>query len=269
MDYLVGLDGTKVVLKPLSLEGPSSQKITDLECEKLKALKSDSEIQVDVLESASFTTECEDDKLSKGRELFAPTSSLDNEAVETSSASDQTEDSEMLSASKTPRGNLFDPFAPGSKEKVLAPNPKKKIMWETKISLRRRLVFDLTSDSEEETKPTLLDKEDSLLESICQSFLELIVLNQVKEISNEYLTEEDNSSDVTEEDISSEGTKEDNSSEGTKEDDSAVGWKTPTSLPLLTGIADTCPSAPARPVLKLRRLDHTICRKLEFGSNMI
>ncbi|KAJ6828002.1 hypothetical protein M6B38_364530 [Iris pallida] len=243
MEPVIGLKCTDGEVETLSLGVSCLEKATALKCEKLKALEADSEMQVNLSDSVSCTIESEDQKLSNGRKLCLPTASLDSETVETSPASDQTEDSEMVSTCQTPGESIFDPFAPGPDEVALAPNPKKKILRATKMPLRRRLIFDLSSDSEEEEiESTLLDEEDSLLESICKSFLELIVSNQAKEISNVYLTREDNSSE---------------------------GLKTPTSLPFLTGIADTCPDAPMRPVLKLRRLDQSICRKLEFGSNVI
>lgn len=242
MEPVIGLKSTDCEVEILSFKGLSLEKVTALECDKLKVLEGDSEMQVDLLDSVSVTTDSEEKKLSNGIELCPLTPSLESETLEISSASDQTEDSEMVSACQTPSESIFDPFAPGPEEMALAPNPKKKILRGTKMPLRRRLIFDLRSDSEEEIESTLLDKEDTLLESICKSFLELIVSNQAKEISSEYLT---------------------------KEDGLIEGLKTPTSLPLLTGIADTCPDAPMRPVLKLRRLDQSICRKLEFGSNLI
>ncbi|KAJ6803631.1 hypothetical protein M6B38_292495 [Iris pallida] len=245
MDSVIGLKSTDGEVETLSLKGSSSEKVTALECDKLNALVADSEMQVDLSDSVSCTTYCDDKKLSNGRELCPLTPSLESETLETSSASDKTENSEMVSACQTPSESIFDPFAPGPEEMALAPNPKKKTLRGTKMPLRRRLIFDLRSDSEEEMEEiesTLLDKEDTLLESICKSFLELIVSNQAKQISSEYLTKEDNLIE---------------------------GLKTPTSLPLLTGIADTCPAAPTRPVLKFRRLDQSICRKLEFGSNLI
>lgn len=171
-------------------------------------------------------------------ELCPRTPSPEGECMEISSASNQMDDLEVLSDCETPTGVLFDPFAPGPEELVLA--PKKKMTREFKIPTRRQLNFDICSD-EETSESTVSDDESYILESICQSLLELVVSYQLEEICNEIFVEKDNLSDKT-----------------------SDGFKTPTSLPLLTGIAETCPDTPKRPNYKSRRIDKSFSRKLEF-----
>ncbi|KAK8940895.1 hypothetical protein KSP39_PZI010470 [Platanthera zijinensis] len=50
--------------------------------------------------------------------------------------------------------------------------------------------------------------------------------------------------------------------------DQAAECKTPTYLPFLTGIAKTCPPAPMRQSFSVKKFDHSICRKLDFGSSL-
>ena len=219
-------------------------------CNRLKALKSVSKVgEQNPLDSGSFMSsivkESNGIKLNNSGGEFCPvTPSPDGETVEISKASDQTDDLEILSDCETPTGSLFNPFAPGPEELALA--PKKKMLREFKIPTRRQLNFDTCCGFEERVESAISDEEDDILESVCTSFLELIVSNQLKEIFSEDLVEEDTSSD-----------------------DTSVGFKTPTSWPLLTGIAETCPDAPMGPSFKTRKLDQNICRKLEFESYLI
>lgn len=179
-------------------------------------------------------------------ELCPLTPSPTGEIVEMLSVSDQTDGVEALSDCETPTECLFNPFAPGPDIFALAPAPKKKMPREYKLPTRRQLNFDSDSDSEEKVESPISDEEGCILESVCKSFIELIISSQLKEICSQDLAEEDNSSD-----------------------DASDGYKTPTSIPLLTGIAETCPDAPKRPSFKSRKLDLTISRKLEFESNWI
>ena len=219
----------------------------DSKCNMLKALNSVCKLgEHNPLDSGYFMSplvrESNGVKLNNGGGEFCPiTSSPDGETVEISSVSNQTDDVEILSDCETPTGSLFNPFAPGPEELALA--PKKKMLREFKIPTPRQLNFDICCDFEEEVESAISDEEDDILESVCKSFIELIVSNQLKEICSEDLAEEDTSSD-----------------------DTSHGFKTPTSMPLLTGIAQTCPDAPMRPSFKTRKLDQNICRKLEFEA---
>ncbi|KAG1365600.1 putative protein 1 [Cocos nucifera] len=182
-------------------------------------------------------------KLGNGKDFGPVTPFMDREIVEISSSADQTEQENAVPGCQTPTESIFDPFAPGPEDLMLA--PKKKMMRESKIPLRRQLNFDSCSDSMEKVDANASEdaaQEDRLLELIYKSFFDLIVSSEVKEISAERLPVESNPSE---------------------------GSKTPTSLSLLTGVAETCPAAPMRPhALKARRLSPDICRKLDFGANL-
>ncbi|KAM0941129.1 putative cyclin-dependent protein kinase inhibitor SMR11/SMR16 [Dioscorea sansibarensis] len=158
--------------------------------------------------------------------------SPDQDTLEISSL-DQTED-DLISGCQTPTGNIFDPFALGPEE-LMCCAPKKKLLKEVRAPLRRQLNFDSCIDSDDAAE------EELLLDSVYRSFLEVIVANQVKEIYGEDLIVEPH-----------------------LEGHQMEGFQTPTSLPLLTGIAETCPPAPVRPVLKTRKISLDICKKLEF-----
>lgn len=143
---------------------------------------------------------------------------------------------------ETPRGNIFDPFAPGPEE-ALCGAPKKNVVRGVETLSRRKLIFESDDfpvkrlsfefdDSEE---------EDLYLQGICTMFLDLIISNQALEATGD-------GEAVLIDSIPPES------------------YKTPESKPLLTGIADTCPDAPLRPSLKMIKLSPGICRKLDFGS---
>lgn len=230
------------------------EEIVASECKRPKTLYSNSQAAGEnPLDSVSIESplvkESDGMMVTTGGELCPLTPSPDGEIVEMLSVSDQIDDLEALSDCETPTECLFNPFAPAPEKFALAPAPPapKKMMprEEYTLPICWPLNFDSDSDSEEKVESTVSDEEGCILESVCKSFIELIVSNQLKEICSEDLAEEDNSSD-----------------------DTSDGFKTPTSIPLLTGIAETCPDAPKvkRPSIKSRKLDQTICRKLEFES---
>ncbi|XP_020594111.1 unknown protein 1-like [Phalaenopsis equestris] len=153
-------------------------------------------------------------------------------------SSDQTKDNEMTLLCQTPAESKFDPFAPGPDELMLAP----KKMKSSYPPLQRLLSRDLIINSEEIAGTDLTEDpnaEECFLELIFTSLLELIISTKLMEISVNNRAAE---SDKIEE------------------------CKTPTSLPFLTGFAETCPPAPRRPTLFSKRFDHSICRKLDFES---
>lgn len=154
-----------------------------------------------------------------------------------SSSSDQTKDEDLSPVCQTPAESKFDPFAPGPDHLMLAPRKTKS----SYNPLQQVLSCDLSIDSEEsETDLTEIpNAEEYFSELIFSSLLELIISTKLMEISV-------------------------NNQEA--ESDQAEECKTPTSLPILTGFADTCPPAPRRPTLFLKRFDHSICRKLDFTS---
>ena len=172
----------------------------------------------------------------------AEATTLNVVALEMSISSKVSDESISLGC-QTPRGNIFDPFAPGPEE-VLCGAPKKNVVRGVETLSRRKLIFESDDfpvkrlsfefdDSEE---------EDLYLQGICKMFLDLIISNQALEATG------DGEAVLIDAAIPPES------------------YKTPESKPLLTGIADTCPDAPLRPSLKMIKLSPGICRKLDFGS---
>eukprot|EP00261_Vitis_vinifera_P036189 XP_019077432.1 PREDICTED: uncharacterized protein LOC100853266 isoform X1 [Vitis vinifera] len=140
----------------------------------------------------------------------------------------------------TPKGDVFDPFAPGPEELAMAPLCKKRLCkpW---ASVARHLDFSSAIESEEDeifgSDADTLSDEETLLESVYGSLLEAIVFNQTEEVFSG-ISSPDSDSD---------------------------GFKTPTSAPHLNGVAETCPGAPLKPTTKLRIIDKGLCRKLDFN----
>lgn len=168
-------------------------------------------------------------KLGKGKDFGPVTAFVNREIIDISSSSDQTEEENAVLGCQTPTQSIFDPFAPGPEDLMLA--PEKKMARQGKIPLRRQLDFNSCNDSMDDIEANA-SEEDQLVELLYESFFDLIVSSEFQEIS-------------------------------------AEGPKTPTSLPIPTGVAETCPPAPMRlPALKARRLSPDIRRKLEFETKL-
>ncbi|KAL5204817.1 hypothetical protein ABZP36_009688 [Zizania latifolia] len=160
----------------------------------------------------------------------------EKEAIE-SSISIDVADEDLSSGCQTPRESIFDPFAPGPEEAVCA--PKKKVIRAAEAPSRRQLSFESGDYPVKRLSYDFDDsEEDQFLERICNMFIDLIISNQALDTAGNYMM--------------------DSSSPGSCE--------TPSSEPLLTGIADTCPDAPLRQSLKAVKLSPSICRKLNFDS---
>uniref|UniRef100_A0A0E0BEN9 Uncharacterized protein n=1 Tax=Oryza glumipatula TaxID=40148 RepID=A0A0E0BEN9_9ORYZ len=161
----------------------------------------------------------------------------DKEAIE-SSSSMNVADEDPLYGCQTPRESIFDPFAPGPEE--LACAPKKNVIKSPELPPRRQLSFDSGDYPVKRLSFEFDDAEedDQFLERICKMFIDLIVSNQALETIGKDL-------------IGS---------------NSPGSCETPSSEPLLTGIADTCLDAPLRRPLKAVQLSPSICRKLDFDS---
>lgn len=150
-------------------------------------------------------------------------------------------DDNVSSGCQTPRGNIFDPFAPGPEEAGCGA-PKKKTVRGAEALSRRKLIFEADDFPVRRLSYEFDDSEEEelYLQAICKMFLDLIFSNQALELAQD---REDLIDAIPPE-----------------------SYKTPESQPLLTGIADTCPDAPLRPSLKMLKLSPGICRKLDFGS---
>lgn len=140
----------------------------------------------------------------------------------------------------TPKEGVFDPFAPGPEELAMAPLCKKRLCkpW---ASLARCIDFSSATESVEDksfaSDADTLSDEETVLESVYGSLLEAIVLNQTEEFFSGVSSPKSDSD----------------------------GFKTPESVPHLTGVAETCPGAPLKPTMKLRIIDKGLCRKLDFN----
>ncbi|KNA11351.1 hypothetical protein SOVF_136030 [Spinacia oleracea] len=151
---------------------------------------------------------------------------------------------------RTPNEGVFDPFAPGPDEMLLAPICK-KLVRESRRIVARRLNFDDLDDlpaskEDNENDDFTASKEDNenedsliekvLLETVYGTLLEAIILKQSEEFfaENQPLKSEDP--------------------------------RTPSSPPPpLMGFAETCPGAPVKAANgKSRNIDAALCRKLEF-----
>ncbi|CAM0950435.1 unnamed protein product [Alopecurus aequalis] len=143
---------------------------------------------------------------------------------------------------QTPRGNIFDPFAPGPDE-AFCGAPKKKLLRGVEALSRRKLIFEADDFPVRRLSYEFDDsqEEELYLQGVCKMFLDLIFSNQVLEATQDRESLIDASPPPE-------------------------SYKTPESQPRLTGIADTCPDAPLRPSLKMLKLSPSICRKLDFSS---
>lgn len=143
---------------------------------------------------------------------------------------------------QTPKGSVFDPFAPGPDELMFA--PRKKTLEEPRIRPVRRLDFDdsdVYMEEAGENEVEVVADEESFLESVYESLLDAIVSKQAEEVLAENPTL----------DLDSDG------------------YKTPVSSPPSKGVAEICPGAPMKHVSESRKYnlgkyDRGLCRKLEF-----
>lgn len=151
---------------------------------------------------------------------------FDGESVELSLGCDGLEDGVEA---QTPKGSIFDPFAPAGEELALAPM-KKKVEKETRCPLRRQLDFESRIENVGDE-----DEEECLLEGLHAELFDFIVAMQLGEMA------ERDPVPVSE-------------------------CLTPSSV-RLTGVAEVCPDAPKRARLVARRSTERLCRKLDFESD--
>lgn len=142
------------------------------------------------------------------------------------------------SSPRTPKDNIFDPFAPGPDHLLLAPL-RKKYDEDTRMNVSRMLRFkqpygfhlfrDLDINAETMS-------EEDLLESLYRMLLRVVMASLREEVL-ERISDPMAASD---------------------------GEKTPTSAPVLTGVAESCPGAPKKAARKATGFDKGLCKKLEF-----
>lgn len=142
----------------------------------------------------------------------------------------------------TPLGGVFDPFAPGPENLVLAPQCR-KCSGKSRSIVARRLDFDSSMREIVETednsfrKDTLLVSDEDIVEAMYTSLLETIVSKQKESFLSQISSINDDFGDC----------------------------KTPPLSSRLIGPLDTCPGAPLRPSRKSRNNDLGLCRKLQFS----
>lgn len=143
---------------------------------------------------------------------------------------------DQTSSPHTPKDNVFDPFAPGPENLLLAPRCDKRLD-EWRSSVARRLKFGGFGSSLEDRidvdcSCTPSDKE--IVDSVYNIVLEVVIMNRMEEVS----------ASISDWDFSK--------------------CKTPHSPPLLNGIAETCPAAPMKASMASRNTSLGTCRKLQF-----
>ncbi|KAK1271755.1 hypothetical protein QJS04_geneDACA022635 [Acorus gramineus] len=148
--------------------------------------------------------------------------------VAASESPDANGDARVILGSETPIDHPFNSFAPCLDELMSA--PKKKRSGRDSVAIPRQLDFSSPQHLDFSSRGDVLD--DTMEEKeIYESFLKMIVSNQIDQM----LIDEDGPCP-----------------------------RTPGQLPLLTGIAETCPVVPMKPTPKPREFDLGICRKLKF-----
>lgn len=143
---------------------------------------------------------------------------------------------DQTSSPHTPKHSVFDPFAPGPEDLLLAPRCDKRLD-EWKSSVARRLKFGgFASSLEDRIDMNCLStpSDEEIVDSVYNIILEVVIANRMEEVS----------SSISDWDFSK--------------------CKTPHSPPLLNGIAETCPGAPMKSSMVSRNTSLGTCRKLLF-----
>ncbi|KAL5550359.1 hypothetical protein UlMin_000535 [Ulmus minor] len=139
---------------------------------------------------------------------------------------------------RTPKEDVFNPFAPGPDDLVLAPHHRKYLSQSFNI-VARRLSFDSSIIVDEEMNGGTDARDEEILKSIYEDILKVIISEEEESVIAGISSLDCGSDDC----------------------------KTPLSAPRLSGIAETCPGAPTRvsgPSGKSRVIDPALCRKLDF-----
>lgn len=146
---------------------------------------------------------------------------------------------EDSSSPQTPKDGVFDPFAPGPDDLVLAPQCR-KFVNKSRNLVARRLSFESSIEVLEEEshgKDAFFISDEEIIEAVYENLLETIVSHQREVLVAGTSSLEWDSKDC----------------------------RTPPLAPRLHEIADTCPGAPMRPAGKSRKIDLALCRRLQFS----
>lgn len=140
---------------------------------------------------------------------------------------------------RTPKGLVFNPFAPGPDELMLAPQCK-KYLGDSRTKVMRQLNFEelLNFDNSVDHTDNMgsVSEDEMLFESLYNSLLEFISSKQTEGLQAKASTPLSDSD----------------------------GYKTPSCAPRLSRVADTCPDAPRRPANRFKNIDKGLCKKLTF-----
>ncbi|XP_030546594.1 uncharacterized protein LOC115752517 [Rhodamnia argentea] len=144
----------------------------------------------------------------------------------------------QTSSPHTPKDSIFDPFAPGPEDLLLAPRCDKRLD-EWRSSVARRLKFGgFASSLEDRTHMNCSSapSDEEIVDSVYDIIWEVVIVNRMEEVSASI---------------------------------SGAGWdfarcNTPHSELLLNGIAETCPDAPMKSSMGSRNISLDTCKKLLF-----
>lgn len=143
---------------------------------------------------------------------------------------------------RTPKESVFDPFAPGPEQLLLAPLCLKKT-GDPRIGVARMLNFEectrvlnFEECGENATNMDAITSDEQLLGKLYRMLLQIVISKHTEEVLV------GNPTPVSDSD----------------------GDRTPTSPQLLSGIAESCPAAPKKTARKFISIDKGLCKKLEF-----
>ncbi|KAK9734210.1 hypothetical protein RND81_04G122900 [Saponaria officinalis] len=186
-------------------------------------------------------------RLENGESVLVMSTSLSSESHHSpnveeglnSSSSDEFVSVGYEDSPRTPKEGVFNPFAPGPEDMCLA--PCKKPVKQTRRIVARRLNFDdvdefpTRNEDDDDDQEAEIQSEKMLLETVYESLLQVIIVK----LTEEFLAE--------------------------NQETELKDCSTPTSAAPLSGIAETCPGAPAKVTgRKLLNIDPGLCKKLEF-----
>ncbi|PON47746.1 hypothetical protein PanWU01x14_242130 [Parasponia andersonii] len=140
---------------------------------------------------------------------------------------------------QTPKDGVFDPFAPGPDDLVLAPQCR-KFVSKSRSVVARRLSFESSIDVLEEKSrgnDSCFISDEVIIETMYENLLGTILSTQTEVVLAGTSSVEWDSNDC----------------------------RTPPTAPRLNEIADTCPGAPMRAAGKSRKIDLALCKRLEFS----
>lgn len=144
----------------------------------------------------------------------------------------------QTSSPHTPKDSIFDPFAPGPEDLLLAPRCDKRLD-EWRSSVARRLKFGGFPSSLEDrihANCSSAPSDKEIVDSVYDVIWEVVIMNRMEEVS----------ADISGADWDS------------------TKCKTPHSAPLLNGIAETCPGAPMKSLMGSRNINLDTSKKLLF-----